>query len=107
MDGLQAPVLANQLPSQPVEQFRMRRQRPGAAEIARGCHQSLSEVVLPQAVDQNPRGERVVGLRQPAGQPQTPSRGLACLTGFFRPVGSQSCAQYRGTPGVTSAPGLL
>src|SRR5438132_7481336 len=51
--------------------------RAGLAEIGQALDDARAELVLPDAVDVNPRRQRVVGPSQPAGEGQTPS----CLFG--------------------------
>src|SRR5690242_5337086 len=56
------------------------------AEIARRAHQSLAEVPLPNPIDNHARGQRIVTVRDCAGQlqPATPLReGLTFVAGQY------------------------
>ncbi len=68
MHLLEPPAAADQLVGEPVKQFRMAGPRALRAEIVLRLHQSDSEMVLPQAVDQYPAGQRVLAVGQPARQ---------------------------------------
>ena len=56
------PLSMNQV-VEPVEQFRMRRLLAHHAEIARRAHQTFAEMMLPYAIHNHPRGERIVRTR--------------------------------------------
>ena len=45
---------------QPIEQIRMRRQRPLDAEIVFGLDKALAEVLLPDAIHDDARRQRIV-----------------------------------------------
>ena len=62
------PVQADELGGQPVEQFGVRRQRPLGAEVVLGGDQPGAEVDAPDAVDEDPRGQRILRGDEPAGQ---------------------------------------
>src|SRR2546422_7462649 len=49
----------------------MRGTRAVGAEIARGVHQSVPEMVLPDAIDHHARGERIGGIGDPLSQRET------------------------------------
>src|SRR5258706_12421424 len=72
MNPLQAPSRAfrrmNELPRQPIEQFRMRRLAPLKAEVARRADQAAAKVVAPEAVVDDSRGKRGAGAGNPFRQ---------------------------------------
>jgi hypothetical protein len=55
----------HELDRQPIEQFRVRRKPTLDAEVVLGLDQPAAEELLPGAVDDDPRGERVVGGDEP------------------------------------------
>ncbi|MCG3163389.1 MAG: hypothetical protein JMDDDDMK_04795 [Acidobacteria bacterium] len=65
-----APTAFDEFDCKPVEQFGMRRQFATRAEIFGRRHQTLSEVLLPDAIDDHARGERVVFVHDPFRQSQ-------------------------------------
>src|SRR5579859_5223729 len=54
-----APARADEFRSQPIEQSRVARRITARAEISRGPHQGLTEMLHPDAIDKNARGERI------------------------------------------------
>ena len=60
MQGFQRPPVFNQTKSKKIEQFRVTRRRGAEAKIARRVDQPGSEMVLPDAIDDDPCGEWVV-----------------------------------------------
>src|SRR5689334_20466737 len=58
MEPLQRPGMLDEACGQIVEQFRMRRFFPLYAEVAGSSHERLSHVPGPDAIDNDPRGER-------------------------------------------------
>ncbi len=62
-----------------IEQIGMRRRRAAHAEVAGRFHQTRSEVVMPDAIDHHPRGERILGIgdgvrrQEPAAVPAYPA----------------------------------
>src|SRR2546426_3740484 len=52
----------------------MRRPRPGQAEVIWSGHQSAAKMVLPDAIDQHARGERVVCGDNPFSERKSPTR---------------------------------
>src|SRR4051812_9700303 len=68
VNRLQTPIVFHELVRQPIEQLGMRRRLTHRAEIVARRDDSLAEMMLPKAVDNNSRGERMIGQRQPAGQ---------------------------------------
>ena len=81
MQFLQAPAIGDEAMGQPVEQLGMRRLLAQLAEVARGGHQPAAEMILPDAVDDDARGERIVRLREPAGQRRAAARGVGEIGG--------------------------
>ncbi len=65
MQLLQAPPFRDETPRQPVEQLGMRRLLAELAEIVRGADDAAAEVVGPDAIDDDARGQLVVGPRDP------------------------------------------
>src|SRR2546428_335391 len=68
VDRFDAPALLNEPAGQPVEQFRMRGTLAIAAKVVHGAHNAFTEMVLPDSVDHDARGERVLRARDPARQ---------------------------------------
>src|SRR5882724_13234462 len=75
MHGFDAPALRDEFTGEPIEKFGMRRPRAPRAEIARRGHETPTEMMLPDAVDQDAGGERVGRTGQPVGQRRSPARG--------------------------------
>ncbi len=91
---------------EPVEQLRVRRPRP-LHEVLLGLHQAAPEVHLPVAVYRHAGGQRMIGGREPARQPQPVAgqrvghgaehrghAGFHCLTGRVVPAAHE---HVRGT----------
>ena len=70
------PTAGDQFGGQPIEQFLMRGVSAHRAEIVRRGHDALAEVILPQAIDDHPRRQRMIGPRQPIGQRRTTAGGI-------------------------------
>ena len=68
MQGLERPALLHEPGGQVVEQLRVRGRGAAGAEVAGGRDQRLAEVVHPDAVDDDPAGQRVVGGGDGPGQ---------------------------------------
>ena len=68
---LDAPLFLDEPNGKPVEQFRMSRPLPVDSEIAWSANQSLAEMVLPEAVDHDPRRKWILGACNPFGQCQS------------------------------------
>ena len=68
MQPLERPLVLDELAGEPVEQFGMRGGRAADAEVVFGGDEPLAKMMLPDAVDDHPRGERVVRPCQPVGQ---------------------------------------
>ena len=66
-------VLGNEPVGQVVEQFRVRGRKPVDAKVVDRLDQPPTEHVLPYAVHDHARGERVLGMRQPLSQFQPPA----------------------------------
>src|SRR5207302_9946250 len=60
VEGLDGPTGSNEARGQMIEQFGMGRRFAEGAKVTRGPHQSLAEMVLPDAIDQDPSREGVV-----------------------------------------------
>src|SRR6266511_356892 len=84
MDALESPAAFNEFGSQPVEQFRMSRRHPGLAEIVRRRHETPAEMMLPEAIDDNACGQRVVAAGDPVGEHSATSGRLRAARGEFR-----------------------
>jgi len=72
----------------------MRRTVAADAEIARSAHQALAEMILPHAVHDHTRGERIVVARNRAGQVQPAARS----------IGEGPGRMWRERPGIGAAP---
>ena len=72
----------------------MRRRRALRAEIVLRIDDALSEIALPDAVDGDARGERIVAADQPMRQVEAGRAALDLEAAAARP----------GTPGSTSTP---
>ena len=84
------PVQSDELGRQPVEQFGVAGPVALRAEVFAGLDDADAEEHLPQAVDGDARGQRVVGLDQPLGQSEAVHRVA---------VGA-AARKRRGTPAV-------
>src|SRR6185369_11933015 len=62
------PSLSNEFRCEPVEQFGVRRPSAVEAEVVGCVDEAHAEVVMPEAVDYNARGERVVSIGNPVGE---------------------------------------
>ena len=78
VEFLDGPAVVHEPGCQPVQQLGMRGLVTHHAEVARSSHQAFSEVMLPDAIHDHPRGQRIVRAHQPLGQ------GQAALTGSCR-----------------------
>ena len=72
---LDAPAVIDEPHGQPVEQFGMRRPRAHLAKIVRRGHQPAAKMLLPDAVDDHPGGERIRGRSDPLRQRQPAAIG--------------------------------
>ena len=63
-----------------VEQFRMAGAFAHASEVARRVYDAAAEVVQPNAVDHDPRGERIVVTCDGLGQVEPAASGLEWFT---------------------------
>src|SRR5206468_12328272 len=84
MHGFDAPALRDEFAGEPIEKFGLRRSRATRAEIARRGHETPTEMMLPDAVDQDAGGERVGRTGQPGGQRRSPARGGRPAEARFR-----------------------
>ena len=71
MQLLERPALLDKPIRQPIEQFRMRRLFAHPTEIAGRANQALSEMVLPDAVDDDSSRQRVFRAGNPAAPAST------------------------------------
>ena len=82
MELLQAPrlVAADEMPGEIVEQPRVRRRLSHSSKFIRRLYDALSEIELPDSIDNDAGRERILGIGQPAGQCQaSPRRVGSCL----------------------------
>ena len=68
MHGFHAPLPLDEFASQPIQQLGMGGRHSSLAEIAGRAHDALAEMMLPDAVHHDARGERVVGRGDPIGK---------------------------------------
>ena len=71
---LDVPARFAEFDGQPIEQFGMRRQFAGDAEIAGRPHEAGAEHFLPESIDGDARRERILGPQQPLA----PGRADCC-----------------------------
>ena len=76
LQALQAPAAGEETLRQVVEQLRMRRRLAEPAEIVRGLDEAAAEQVVPDAVGDHARGQRVVLPGQPGRQDAAPAGGV-------------------------------
>ena len=98
MHGFHAPPLANELRGQPVQQLRVRRRRTHPSEIVGCLHNSFSKMMLPDAIDHHPRGQRICVARQPLCQGKSASGGLGLRRRFWEDDLPAGCAQHQWRP---------
>ena len=71
MELLQGPARVVAEPNgQPVQQLRMRGPATHLAEVVWRLHQATAEMILPHTVHDRTPGQRIVRVRQPAGEPR-------------------------------------
>ena len=68
MEPLEAPTVLNKVHRQPIEQLRMRRRLSQVTEVTWSRYDPLAKMLLPDAVDDDARGQWVVGLANPLRQ---------------------------------------
>src|SRR5207248_1591786 len=68
VNGFEAPVLCHQLASEPIEQLRVVGRSSLRAEIIFGFDNAAPEIFLPEAVDDDTRGEGIFGMSNPVGE---------------------------------------
>ncbi len=85
----------------------MRGRRAGPAEVSHRLHQSRAEVVLSDAIHQNPGGERVPRLHEPFGQRRPAPAGVGRPLRFFQPIGIEAHAQNGGDSRSNRVQGIL
>ncbi len=103
MELLDAPAPLHELDGQPVEQLRMRRLLAHLAEVVERRDDAAAEVVVPHAVDDHARGERILGRPDPLGERQPPSRRAAIGTRNLGRVLAVQSPRVR-KPGFISEP---
>ena len=77
---LELPVVVDQPQREPIEQLGMRRRRAQLAEVVGRADDAAAEVMLPDAVDDHPRGEHVLAARRST----RPARGGGRPSGRLR-----------------------
>ena len=100
---LERPALVLEPGGQVVEQLGMAGRRAAGAEVAGGRHQRLAEVVHPDAVDDDPAGERIVGRRDRPGQVE-PAAAVRERPAIRRRPGPAGTAGARDRPAGTGCP---
>src|SRR5438445_8301684 len=88
--------MLDEITGQPVEQLRMCGRLALAAEVAGRGHNSLSEMPVPNPVDDDARRQRMARSGQPQRQRAPPFGNEWTIRGFFQIVRS---AQYAREPG--------
>src|SRR5439155_17479885 len=63
MQPFDTPSVLDEVRSEPIEQFRMSWGSSLRSEIVGSAYDSVTEMILPDAVHEYPRGERMIGLR--------------------------------------------
>ena len=81
---LDRPTALHEGRRQMVEQFRMGRRAATDPEIIGRAHETFAEMVSPDAVDHHPRGERILGTRQPPGKFQASAAHRGTVAGRER-----------------------
>src|SRR5215468_5766445 len=89
-----APAAFDELDRQPVEQFGMGRALTSRAEVFRRRYQSSAEILLPDAIDDDARGQRVVSVDDPFRQAEPVRRRV-----FRERVQRGGDARADGVPG--------
>ena len=72
MQRFPMPALALQLAGEPIEQLGMGGPLAVVAEIARRPHDAAAEMIMPKAIGQHARRERIFGIDDPTGQSLAP-----------------------------------
>src|ERR1043166_4242831 len=72
---LQAPAMSHEVGGQPIEEVRMSWFLAGHAEIGRGADQAASEMMHPDAIDDDPRQQRIIGADEPTGEGEASTGG--------------------------------
>src|SRR5258706_2838590 len=72
---LQRPPRTDKLRRQPIKQSGIGRWCPRPAEVARGLHDSLAEMVLPQAIYIHTPGQRILWADHPFCESQSAASG--------------------------------
>src|SRR5260221_12145421 len=74
MHPLQAPAVLDEADGQPVEQLGMSRPRALRAEVIGSRDNTSSKMILPNAIDDHARRQRIVRPGQPARERKTAAR---------------------------------
>src|SRR5687767_11537825 len=82
MQTLQPPAAFDELGSEPIEQLRMRRPRTLKTKIAGRSNDPATEVILPDAIDQDASSQRIGRAGQPVGQCQASTGRLNSVFWF-------------------------
>ena len=88
---------------QPIEQLRMRRAHAVVAEIAGGADDAAAEMMLPDAVDHDAGGHRIVLRRDPVGEHRAPAGRF--VPGLGAGIDGSGRLKTDGKPGSTLSPG--
>src|SRR5215469_18894390 len=73
MQPFQAPTILDKAGGEPIEQLGMGRWSTLRSEIIRSTHEALAKVVLPDAVDDDTRGQRMIGHGEPLRKGKAPA----------------------------------
>ena len=93
MDVLEAPATVDQLSRQPVENVWVRGLLSRKTKIVRRTHQALAHIVLPDAIDDHPRRQRILWAGNPFCKLETSLGTLGFGRGsvqLSKQVGNQS-----------------
>ena len=82
VERLDAPPLADEFGREPVEQLRMGWGHARTAEVVRGGDDPVAEVLLPDPVDEDPRGQGMIGPGEPAREGEPPPRAGSSRPGW-------------------------
>ena len=82
MNCLNGPPTFDETGSEIIEQFGIRRLLTAQAKVVWRRDEALSEMMLPNAIDHDTRGKRVLGLCQPVGELSSAACPLGNLQSF-------------------------
>ena len=86
-EALHVPARFAKVDGQPVEQLGVRGKLAGDAEVAGRAHQAAAENLLPEAVDDDAGGQRMLG-------PDEPLRQAEPVSGQARPASGEARRAY-------------